>query len=116
MEPVSVIGIRIVGQGGVEALALDVKVRVVNVDDVGAGVEGLVGGLIKLGDVLDLQGGPVAGVDRGRAVRDGDTGVAKIEVTEREDIDERLKVIVGLRVCDSQWLAWLCHSDAKLVY
>lgn len=83
---------------GVEAGNADVEGRGLDEADVSAGVEGLVLGLVEVGDVLDLEGGEVAGRGGVRGVRDGDAGVADVELVEVLGVDEGPEVVVGAGV------------------
>lgn len=85
----------------VEARHALLHVRQLDEADVGAGVKGLVLRGVKVGNVLDLEGGVGAGGDARGGVGDGDAGVPAVEFLELLWVDDGVEVVVGLWVCDT---------------
>lgn len=83
---------------GVEAGDALAQVVVLDEGDVGAGVEGLVLGLVEVGDVHDLQRGVVAHSDRRGGIADGHAVVAGVNLLEVLRVDEDCEVVVCLGV------------------
>lgn len=92
-------GRHVLVDGGVEAGDVGrVEVGRGDIGDVGAGVEGLVLGAVKVGCVLDLDGGVCALGRRPWWVGDGEAGVAGVDFGDGDRGEDVAEVGLGLGV------------------
>lgn len=82
------------GSAGIEAGDALSQVVVLDEGDVGTCVEGLVLGLVEVGDVHDLQGCVISDVHRGGGIVDRDAVVAGVDGLEVLSIDKDGEVVV----------------------
>lgn len=92
---------------GVEARDRNVKVLLEDVDDVGAGVEGLVLGPVEVGGVLELDGGNLAGGDARRGLGEVEARVAGVDFFEGNWVGHEGEVLLGFWVFWHTELGWL---------
>jgi len=85
--------------GGIEAGDLGLEGGERYVGDVGAGVEGLVLGLVEVGGVFDLDGGVCAWGDVGGWVGDAEAGVAWVDLFEGGGVGDEGEIGLGFGVC-----------------